>query len=93
MTMILDVYKRQDKDTVYGVYFSHAGETPGLGAEITTVKFQDQFLGKHVLENGIVALGLSLIHIYRPMGVLLPVVAGIRLCITQTTLFVITSRR
>ena len=31
----------QDKDTVYGVYFSHAGETPGLGAEITTVKFQD----------------------------------------------------
>ena len=45
----------QDKDTVYGVYFSHAGETPGLGAEITTVKFQDQFLGKHVLENGIVA--------------------------------------
>lgn len=41
----------QDKDTVYGVYFSHAGETPGLGAEITTVKFQDQFLGKHVLET------------------------------------------
>ena len=49
----------QDKDTVYGVYFSHAGETPGLGAEITTVKFQDQFLGKHVLENGIVALGVE----------------------------------
>ena len=23
-----------DKDTVYGVYFSHASETPGLGAEI-----------------------------------------------------------
>ena len=49
----------QDKDTVYGVYFSHAGETPGLGAEITTVKFQDQFLGKHVLEHGIVALGVE----------------------------------
>ena len=48
-----------DKDTVYGVYFSHASETPGLGAEITTVKFQDQFLGKHVLENGIVALGVE----------------------------------
>ena len=41
-----------DKDTVYGVYFSHQGETPGLGAEITTTKFQDQFLGKHVMENG-----------------------------------------
>ena len=49
----------EDKDTVYGVYFSHASETPGLGAEITTVKFQDQFLGKHVLENGIVALGVE----------------------------------
>lgn len=31
--------------------------------------------------------------VYRPMGILLPVVAGIRLCITQTTLFVIASRR
>ena len=25
-----------DKDTVYGTYFSHASETPGLGAEIAT---------------------------------------------------------
>ena len=33
----------EDKNTVYGVYFSHAGETPGLGAEITTPKFQGQF--------------------------------------------------
>lgn len=48
-----------DKDTVYGVYFSHQGETPGLGAEITTAKFQDQFPGKHVMENGAVALGVE----------------------------------
>ena len=48
-----------DKDTVCGVYFSHAGETPGLGAEITTPKFQTQFDGKKVLENGIVALGVE----------------------------------
>lgn len=48
-----------DKDTVYGVYFSHAGETPGLGAEITTPKFQNQFPGKHVMENGKVALGVE----------------------------------
>lgn len=48
-----------DKDTVYGVYFSHAGETPGLGAEITIPKFQNQFVGKHVLENGTVALGVE----------------------------------
>jgi len=26
----------EDKDTVYGTYFSHASETPGLGAEIAT---------------------------------------------------------
>lgn len=48
-----------DKDTVYGVYFSHASETPGLGAEITTSKFQDQFLGKHVMEGGSVELGVE----------------------------------
>ena len=49
----------EDKNTVYGTYFSHASETPGLGAEITTTKFQDQFLGKHVMENGTVALGVE----------------------------------
>ena len=47
-----------DKDTVYGVYFNHAGETPGLGAEITTPKFQAPFVGKKVLENGNVALSV-----------------------------------
>ena len=46
-----------DKNTVYGVYFSHAGETPGLGAEIATPKFQAQFAGKKVTENG--AIGLT----------------------------------
>ena len=46
-----------DKDTVYGVYFSHTGETPGLGAEIATPKFQAQFAGKKVTENG--AIGLT----------------------------------
>ena len=30
-----------DKDTVYGVYFSHASETPGLGAEIASAHFQN----------------------------------------------------
>ena len=46
-----------DKDSVFGVYFNHAGETPGLGAEITTAKFQAQFAGKKVTENG--AIGLT----------------------------------
>lgn len=47
-----------DKDTVFGVYFNHAGETPGLGAEITTAKFQAPFVGKKVLENGEVGLSV-----------------------------------
>ena len=37
-----------DKNTVFGTYFSHASETPGLGAKIDTPKFQKQFEGKLV---------------------------------------------
>ena len=47
-----------DKDTVYGVYFSHASETPGLGAEIAPPQFQGEFPGKKTLENGEIALGV-----------------------------------
>ena len=49
----------EDKNTVYGVYFSHAGETPGLGAEITTPKFQGQFSGKKVFNGA--GVGLSVV--------------------------------
>ncbi|MDR3118416.1 MAG: NADH:ubiquinone reductase (Na(+)-transporting) subunit C [Mediterranea sp.] len=42
----------EDKDTVYGTYFSHAGETPGLGAEISTPAFQAPFRGKHIMKEG-----------------------------------------
>ncbi len=45
-----------DKNTVYGVYFSHASETPGLGAEITSPKFKGQFPGRKTLKEGEVAL-------------------------------------
>ena len=40
-----------DKNTVFGTYFSHASETPGLGAEIALPAFQNKFVGKHIL-NG-----------------------------------------
>lgn len=40
-----------DKNSVYSTYFSHASETPGLGAEIATRAFQERFNGK--------SLGLS----------------------------------
>lgn len=48
-----------DKDTIYGVYFSHASETPGLGAEISTPGFQREFDGKKVLKDGQIALGVE----------------------------------
>jgi len=38
-----------DFNTVYGTYFSHKSETPGLGAEIAEKPFQDQFKGKKIL--------------------------------------------
>ena len=37
---------------VYGAYFSHESETPGLGAEIGNEKFQQQFKGKKIYVNG-----------------------------------------
>ncbi|MBR5860656.1 MAG: NADH:ubiquinone reductase (Na(+)-transporting) subunit C [Bacteroidaceae bacterium] len=54
-----------DCNTIYGVYFSHASETPGLGAEIASDKFQNRFTmdkdGNAIVkkvydENGQVAL-------------------------------------
>ena len=48
----------EDKDTVYGTYFSHASETPGLGAEIATEHFQNEFKDKHVMDGEAVALGV-----------------------------------
>lgn len=47
-----------DCNTIYGVYFSHASETPGLGAEIAGDKFQSLFTGKQVAKGGEVALSI-----------------------------------
>lgn len=38
-------------DTIYGAYFAHQGETPGLGAEIEKPAFQDQFEGKDIFAS------------------------------------------
>lgn len=37
--------------TIYGAYFGHEGETPGLGAEIEKPAFQDQFEGKDIFAS------------------------------------------
>jgi Na+-transporting NADH:ubiquinone oxidoreductase subunit C len=39
-----------DFNTVVGVNFGHASETPGLGAEIATKAFQEPFAGKHIYD-------------------------------------------
>lgn len=36
--------------TVYGAFFDHQGETPGLGAEITKDDFRSQFSGKEIFK-------------------------------------------
>lgn len=40
-----------DCNTVYGVTFDHKGETPGLGAEISTPAFSNQFVGKKLFND------------------------------------------
>ncbi len=42
----------EDYNTIYGASFAHKGETPGLGAEISTVVFQEQFKNKMIFNNG-----------------------------------------
>lgn len=42
-----------DGSTIYGAFFDHQGETPGLGAEITKPAFTDQFDGKMLFKNGV----------------------------------------
>ncbi|WP_010136558.1 NADH:ubiquinone reductase (Na(+)-transporting) subunit C [Ochrovirga pacifica] len=41
----------EDENTIVGANFDHKGETPGLGAEITTDWFQAQFEGKKILDE------------------------------------------
>lgn len=42
---------QDDFDTVYGAFFDHKGETPGLGAEIAELPFQQQFQGKKIMSD------------------------------------------
>lgn len=40
-----------DWNTIYGVVFDHKSETPGLGAEITTMAFRGQFEQKKIYDE------------------------------------------
>ena len=41
-----------DGSTIYGAYFAHQGETPGLGAEIEKPAFSNQFNNLHLFKEG-----------------------------------------
>ena len=41
----------KDMNTVAGIIMAHKGETPGLGAEIATTKYQSKFIGKTIFEG------------------------------------------
>jgi Na+-transporting NADH:ubiquinone oxidoreductase subunit C len=40
-----------DRNTILGASFDHAGETPGLGAEINQSWYEDQYIGKTILDE------------------------------------------
>jgi Na+-transporting NADH:ubiquinone oxidoreductase subunit C len=42
---------QEDFNTVYGSFFDHKSETPGLGAEIAELPFQEQFQGKKIMSD------------------------------------------
>jgi Na+-transporting NADH:ubiquinone oxidoreductase subunit C len=42
----------EDRNTIFGMYFSHQGETPGLGAEIASKRFQAPYIGKRITRDG-----------------------------------------
>lgn len=41
----------KDMNTLAGIIMAHKGETPGLGAEIATPKYQAKFVGKQLFEG------------------------------------------
>lgn len=44
-----------DGSTIYGAYYSHQGETPGLGAKIAEPDFCNRFDGKRLFKDGLFA--------------------------------------
>lgn len=41
----------KDMNTIAGIVMAHKGETPGLGAEIATPKYQAKFVGKQIFDG------------------------------------------
>ncbi len=50
-----------DLNTITGITFSHDSETPGLGAEITSEAFCNQFIGKQILDNSVNVVSVAVV--------------------------------
>lgn len=50
----------KDLATIRGVVFDHAGETPGLGARITSVDIQRRFIGKKIYNDAGVLVAVEM---------------------------------
>lgn len=59
----------EDLNTVIGVTFSHDSETPGLGAEIATKKFQEPFIGKQILDENNQVISIAVKKHANPEGI------------------------
>jgi Na+-transporting NADH:ubiquinone oxidoreductase subunit C len=59
---------RPDLNTVYGVFFDHQGETPGLGAEIALDWFQKPFIGKKIFEDSVKFVSIKVLKGGAPEG-------------------------
>lgn len=55
---------KDDVNTVSGTIFDHAGETAGLGAEITKDWFQDSFIDEKILDGDGNLVGVSVVKGY-----------------------------
>ena len=67
-----------DMNTVYGVSFDHAGETPGLGAEINTTGFKKQFQKKTLFDasNVFTSVKVEKTGTYTPDGHTVDAISG-----------------
>jgi len=52
---------KEDMNTIYGAIFDHKGETPGLGAEISTAEFQQPFKDKVIFSDNNQYVGVSVL--------------------------------
>lgn len=56
-----------DWNTIKGIVFDHKSETPGLGAEITTAAFAEQFVGQQIF-SGSEMVGIAIVKGGAPEG-------------------------